>query len=356
MRIRLTTTPGCILLAALVLPLAISAMAQTFNNGTLLGTVTDHSGAAVPDVIVRVTRDNPPFNRETRTDNAGNFQIPQVPPGAYQIEFEKAGFQKAQIAAVNLNAAQQLRVDTQLQVGSVSDTIKVEASVAQVDTATANIGSTVYGKQVQELALNTRSFTQLMTLQPGVSSLQAQQPGFGSNTGVPFSFNGSQTSANNWTLDGGRNIDTFNGNNLGMVNLDAIAEVRIERNAYSSEYGRNGGAQVNVITKAGTNDYHGTLFEFFRNDKLDAHNFFSTARPKNRYNNFGGTLGGPIKKDKLFFFLSNEYRRIWQSTGTRTSIVPTDAQLAGDFSATRDIRDPSTGALFPGNRIPAGQL
>ncbi len=332
------------------------ALSQTFNNGTFLGTVTDPSGAAVPDATVRVWRDNPPFRRETRTDAAGNFQIPQVPPGTFRFEFERTGFQKAEIAAVTLSAAQQARVDAQLVVGSVSETVKVETRAAQVDTSSANIGSTVYGTQVQELALNTRSFTQLMTLQPGVSSMQAQQPGFGSNTGVPFSFSGGQTSANNWTLDGGRNIDTFNGNNLGMVNLDAIAEVRIERNAYSSEYGRNGGAQVNVVTKAGTNDFHGTLFEFFRNDKLDARNFFAARRPKNRYNNFGGTIGGPIKKNKLFFLLSNEYRRIWQSTGTRTSIVPTEAQITGDFSATRDIRDPLASQPFPNRRIPANRL
>jgi outer membrane receptor protein involved in Fe transport len=345
-----------LLFAVLLLIFNISATAQTFNNGTIMGTVTDPSGAALPDAIVRVTRDNPPFHRETRTDAAGNFRIPQVAPGAYQLEFEKAGFQRVQIAAVNLSAAQQLRVDAQLLVGSVSETVKVEASAAQLETASANIGSTVYGKQVQELALNTRSFTQLMTLQPGVSSSQAQQPGFGSNTSVPFSFNGGQSSANNWTLDGGRNIDPFNGNNLAIVNLDAIAEVRIERNAYSSEYGRNGGAQVNIVTKAGTNDFHGTLFEFFRNDKLDARNFFSTERPKNRYNNFGGTLGGPIKRNKLFFFLSNEYRRIWQSTGTRTGIVPTDAQIDGDFSATRAILNPVTGRQFDGNRIPEEQI
>jgi outer membrane receptor protein involved in Fe transport len=356
MRILLTTRTKYFLFAALILIFTFSATAQTFNNGTIIGTVTDPSGAAVPDAIVRVTRDNPPLRRETRTDTAGNFRIPLVPPGDYQMEFEKAGFQKVQIAAVNLSAAQQLRVDAQLPVGTVGETMKVEASSAQVDTASANIGSTIYGKQVQELALNTRSFTQLMTLQPGVSSTQAQQPGFGSNTSVPFSFNGGQRSANNWTLDGGRNIDPFNGNNLAMVNLDAIAEVRIERNAYSSEYGRNGGAQLNVVTKSGTNDFHGTLFEFFRNDKLDARNFFSTERPKNRYNNFGGTLGGPIKKDKLFFFVSHEYRRIWQSTGTRTSIVPTDAQINGDFSGTRDIIDPLTGEQFPDNRIPADRL
>ncbi|MBO0800633.1 MAG: carboxypeptidase regulatory-like domain-containing protein, partial [Blastocatellia bacterium] len=342
--------------APFMLLLAISVLAQNFNNGTVMGTVTDTSGAAVPDAVVRLTRANPHLLRETRTDAAGNYQIQQVPPGDYQIEFEKTGFQKVQIGAINLSAAQQLRVDGQLLVGSVSETVKVEASAAQVDTASANIGTTVYGKQVQELALNTRSFTQLMTLQPGVSSQQAQQPGFGSNTSVPFSFNGAQTSSNNWTLDGGRNIDPYNGNNLSMVNLDAIAEVRIERNAYSSEYGRNGGAQLNVVTKSGTNDFHGTLFEFFRNDKLDARNFFSTQRPKNRYNNFGGTIGGPIKKDKLFFFISNEYRRIWQSTGTRTGIVPTDAQINGDFSATRDINDPLTGLPFPGNIIPAGRI
>jgi hypothetical protein len=341
---------------AMALFLAPYAFSQTFNNGTFLGIVTDPSGAAVPDATVRVVRDDPPFRREVRTDGAGNFQVQQVPPGIYRFEIEKTGFQKAQVLDVNLSAAQQARVDVQLTVGSMSETVKVETRAAQVDTASANIGSTVYGTQVQELALNTRSFTQLMTLQPGVSSLQAQQPGFGSNTSVPFSFSGGQTSANNWTLDGGRNIDTFNGNNLAMVNLDAIAEVRIERNAYTSEYGRNGGGQVNVVTKAGTNAVHGSLFEFFRNDKLDARNFFAARRPKNRYNNFGGTVGGPIKKDKLFYFVSNEYRRIWQSTGTRTSIVPTDAQIAGDFSATRDIRDPLNNQPFAGRRIPTARL
>jgi outer membrane receptor protein involved in Fe transport len=341
---------------ACLLTLAPSALSQTFNNGTFLGTVTDPSGATVPGATVRVSRDNPAFRRETLTDASGNYLLPQIPPGAYTLVFEKSGFQKTETTNVNVSAAQTVRIDSQLTVGSVSETVKVETRAAQVDTASANIGSTVYGTQVQELALNTRSFTQLMTLQPGVSSMQAQQPGFGSNTGVPFSFGGSQTSANNWTLDGGRNVDTFNGNNLAMVNLDAIAEVRIERNAYTSDYGRNGGAQVNVVTKSGTNDFHGTLFEFFRNDKLDARNFFAARRPKNRYNNFGGTLGGAIKRDKLFFFLSNEYRRIWQSTGARTSIVPTDAQIAGNFSATRDIRDPLTGQLFPNRQIPANRL
>ena len=334
----------------------VCLLAQIQNTGTFSGTVRDASGASVADAAVRVVRDSPVFQREVKTDEEGNYQVVQVPAGDYRIEFEKTGFQKTSRTGVSLSAGQSLRVDSVLQVGSVNETVQVDEKVAQVDTLTANVGSTVFGSQVQELALNTRSFTQLMTLQPGVSSTQAQQPGFGSNTGVPFSFSGGQTSSNNWTLDGGRNIDTYNGNNLTMVNLDAIAEVRIERNPYSSEYGRNSGAQVNVITRSGTNAFHGSAFEFFRNDKLDARNFFARATPKNRYNNFGWTLGGPIKKDKLFFFISNEYRRILQVTSTRTSIVPTPEQIAGNFSGTRVINDPLTGQPFPGNRIPSDRL
>jgi outer membrane receptor protein involved in Fe transport len=330
--------------------------AQTMNTGTLLGTVRDPSGAAVPGTIVTIERADPPFSRRVTTDESGNYLAPQVPLGTYQLSFEKSGFRTVVQKDIALSAGQSVRIDSTLALGTVAETVDVNAQVVQVDTATGNVGSTIFGSQVQEIALNTRSFTQLMTLQPGVSSMQAQQPGFGSNTSVPFSFNGGQTSANNWTLDGGRNIDTFNGNNLSMVNLDAIAEVRIERNAYSAEYGRNGGAQVNVITRSGSNEFHGTLFEFFRNDKLDARNFFSPVRPKNRYNNFGGTLGGPVVKDKLFFFLSNEYRRIQQNTGTRTTTVPTPEQIAGDFTGGRTITDPETAQPFPGNRIPAARI
>src|SRR5215831_18696504 len=333
-----------------------AACAQTMSTGTLLGTVRDASGGTVPATTVRIQRIDPPLERQVQTDDAGNFLAPQMPIGTYQLTFEKSGFQKMTHGRVELSAGQSLRVDATLALGSVAETVEVATAVAQVDTASANVGSTIFGSQVQEIALNTRSFTQLMTLQPGVSSQQAQQPGFASNTSVPFSFNGGQTSANNWTLDGGRNIDTFNGNNLSIVNLDAIAEVRIERNAYSAEYGRNGGAQVNVVTKSGTNTLHGTLFEFFRNDKLDARNFFAASRAKNRYNNFGGTVGGPIVRDKVFFFVSNEYRRIQQNTGTRTSTVPTAAQIGGDFSGGRTINDPATGQPFPGNRIPANLI
>lgn len=346
-----------ILLPGLLLSFSATiAWGQALNSGTFLGRVTDPSGAAIPGVKVHLVQTETNAARDAVTDNDGNYRLLDVPIGTYTLQFEHEGFSKEVRSGIALSAGQSLRVDTTLKLGTVSDTVQVQSQVAQVDTSTANVGSTVFGSQVQELALNTRSFTQLMTLQPGVASSQAQQPGFGSNTSVPFSFNGAGQSSNNWLLDGGRNIDTYNGNNLTMVNLDAIAEVRIERNAYASDYGRNSGAQINVVTKSGTNSYHGSLFEFFRNDKLDARNFFASDKPERRYNNFGGTVGGPIKKDKLFFFLSNEYRRIIQSTGTRTAIVPTSAQLAGNFAGSRPISDPTTHVAFPDNQIPASML
>ena len=348
---------GSAKLAFLTGVLCLAASAQTFNTGTFLGTVTDASEAAVSGVTVHIFRTDPPLQRDVTTGRGRNLPGPTIAqPESTALSSTRPGFQRLIRSDISLSAGQSLRVDGTLKVGAVSESVESTSKVAQVDTATANVGNTIFGTQVQELALNTRSFTQLMTLQPGVNSSQAQQPGFGSNTSVPFSFNGGQTSSNNWTLDGGRNIDTYNGNNLSIVNLDAIAEVRIERNAYSAEYGRNSGAQVNVITRSGSNDFHGSLFEFFRNDKLDARNFFAASRPKNRYNNFGGTVGGPIVKNKVFFFLSNEYRRIYQNTGVRTGIVPTDAQIAGNFAGGRTITNPATGQPYPGNVIPASQI
>lgn len=343
------------LLLALVLLSVPIAYGQALNSGTMTGTVKDPSGTGVPDTKIRLIQVDTNVSRALKTDPVGGYIFLDVPLGTYTLEFEHQGFRKVVRAGIALSAGQSLRVDIDLTLGAVAESIEVQSLVSEVDTSTANVGSTVAGSQVQELALNTRSFTQLITLQPGVASTQAQQPGFGSNTTVPFSFGGAGTGSNNWLVDGSRNIDTFNGNNLTMINLDAIAEVRIERNAYSSEYGRNAGAQINVITKSGTNLIHGSLFEFFRNDLLDARNFFASAKPKRRYNNFGGTVGGPIVKDKLFLFLSNEYRRVIQSTGTRTTTVPTDAQLAGDFTGGRTISDPVTKLPYSGNMIPVSQ-
>lgn len=330
-----------------------SLYAQVFTNGTFLGIVQDPTGAAVPGATVRIFREGTQLQRQSATDAEGNYQFLDVPIGDYRFEFEKDGFRKVLRTGISLSAGQSLRIDAKLDIGSIAETVTVDAKAAQIDTATANVGNTVFGTQVAELALSTRSFSSLVILQPGVLSNETQQPGLGS--GLSFSFSGANQSSNNWLLDGGHNQDTYAGNNQTMVNLDAIAEVHIERNPYSAEFGRNMGAQINVITRSGSDTFHGSAFEFFRNDRLDARNFFSTVKPKNRYNNFGGTVGGPIKKDKLFFFLSNEYRLI-RSGSTQTSIVPTAQMLAGNFNGVRTIKDPLTSQPFPNNTIPTSRL
>jgi outer membrane receptor protein involved in Fe transport len=225
-----------------------------------------------------------------------------------------------------------------------------------VDTTTANVGNTVFSAQVENIPLNTRSFTQLMRIEPGVNSNQAQEPGFGSNTSVPFSFNGVGQSSNNFLVDGGRDIEPYNGNNLAVVSLDAISQISIQNNDFSTRYGRDAGGMVNMIIKSGTNQIHGSVFEYFRNNAMDARNFFATATPEDRYNDFGATLGGPIKKNKAFLFLSYEGRRIIESTGTRTAIVPTTAQINGDFSGLAPIMNPVTGSPFLNNQIRASTL
>ena len=330
---------------------AVSLLGQSLTTGTFLGVVSDPSGAAVPEASVRLFNERTQFHRETTTDGEGNYRLLDVPVGDYRLEFEKTGFSKVLRSGISLSAGHSLRVDCQLVLGSVADTVQVEAKVARVDTNTANVGDTVYGSQVQELLLPTRSFTTLVTLQPGVNSNETQQPGV--NTGLSFQFNGGGGS--NWMVDGGPNQDPYGGGAWTMVGLESIAEVRIERTAYSAEFGRNSGGQINVVTRSGSNAFHGALFEFFRNDKLDARNFFSTTKPRNRYNNFGGVVGGPIKRDKLFFFISNEYRIIRSGT-TQTTIVPTPAQIAGNFAGGRTIKDPTTGQPFPNNTIPTERL
>jgi hypothetical protein len=215
-RLRLATLVAGLSVGLMALVPAQCAFGQGLNYGTFTGTVTDPSGAAIPDATVHLIRSDTNTVRDTMTESNGGYRLLDVSPGTYRLEIEHAGFRKEIRTDIPISAGQSLRVDASLTLGTVSDAVQVTTKVAEVDTATANVGSTVFGSQVRELALNTRSFTQLMTLQPGVASSQAQQPGFGSNTTVPFSFNGAQQSSNNWLVDGGRNIDTYNGNNMTM--------------------------------------------------------------------------------------------------------------------------------------------
>ncbi len=357
----LTTTRfafGWLFVAILGLALVRSALAQGPNDGSVLGVITDTTGSVIPGVGVSLRNTEKGGTFSAATDREGRFEFQVVPAGEYEIKAEKVGFKQSVRSAFAVHASEHVRVDAVLAVGTVTETVTVSDTPSLVNTTTANEGNTVTGEQVNTLPLTNRVFTQLVTLEPGVSAPFNVTPGFGSNSGVNFAVNGVRPDENNLLVDGIRNVDTFGGNAFVTPNLFAISEFRVESNDYSATSGRSAGAAVNLITRSGTNRFHGDAFEFFRNDKLNAPFRESGGiKPENRYNDFGYDVGGPILRDRLFFFWSQEWRRIIQSGGVHPLITPTAAERGGDFSARPEpIIDPNTGLQFPGNLIPSNRL
>ena len=347
-----------LLLLIVILLGASAAIAQVANHGSVSGTVTDPSGAVVPGVLLTLRNTGTGNVFSTQTDQYGQYSLQIVPVGQYELTATKQGFKKNVHSAFDVHAAEHTRVDIALLVGTVSEELTITEVPAAVNAVTANEGNTVTGQQVNSLPLTNRVFTQLVLLEPGVSQAIDVTPGFGSNSSVAFSINGVRPDENNLLIDGIRNVDTFGGNAFVAPNLFAISEFRIESNDYTATAGRSAGAQVDLISRAGTNTFHGDVFEFFRNDILNAMNRFSTSNPENRYNDFGYDVGGPIKKDRLFFFWSEEWRRIIQSAGPSITVTPTAAERSGNFIAWPGgpIVDPNTGTQFPGNIIPKDRL
>jgi hypothetical protein len=318
------------------------------STGTITGVVYDSSGDLIPGAKITVKNLNTNFTWNGATTSAGEYQVSFLPVGTYEITAQAKGFTKTVRTGITLSASETARVDLTLKVGQVTQEVTVSANATPVATETAEVGNTVSGTQTRELPLSTRQFIQMLTLEPGVSSDIVSEPGFASLSMAAVSVNGMRENQNNYLIDGANNIDVYNGNNSVTPNLEALAEFRVQRSSFSADTGRSAGATINLITRSGTNQFHGSVFEFLRNDKLNARNFFAydetnpttgatmpgTARPENRYNNFGYVFGGPIKKDKVFFFWSQEFRRIIQSGGTTLTYVPTAAEKAGVFNET----------------------
>jgi len=334
-----------LIIGVLLVPAASWAQQST---GTITGAVYDSTGALIPGAKITVKNLNTNFTWSGVTTSSGEYQVSFLPAGTYEITAEAQGFTKTLRTGITLSASETVRADLTLKIGQVTQQVTVEANATPVATENSDLGNTVTGTQTQELPLSTRQFIQMLTLEPGVSSDIVSEPGFASLSMASVSVNGMRENQNNYLIDGVNNIDVYNGNNMVTPNLDALAEFRVERASFSADTGRSAGATINLITRSGTNQIHGSAFEFLRNDKLDARNFFAydqtnpttgaempgTARPETRYNNFGYTLGGPIKKDKVFFFWSQEFRRIIQSTGTTLTYVPTAAEKQGIFNQT----------------------
>jgi len=300
-------------------------------SGSIVGTVSDSKGGVVPNARVSITNtDQQVVVRTLTTDGHGQYAAPLLPVGRYSVTVEIAGFKKVTQTDIVLNVSDKLAANFTLEVGAMTESVNVEANALQVDTQSATATGVISGLQLRELSLNSRNYAQLVLLVPGASdSGNADQifPGatapIGTNV-MSFQINGNRREENNWQVDGADNVDR--GSNLTLLSfpsIDAISEFRVVRGVYDAESGRSAGGQVNVITRSGTRDLHGGLYEFFRNDVLNANSFFNNRstpvvpRPRLRYNDFGGTVGGPVwipkiyeQRNKTFFFVSEEARRI----------------------------------------------
>jgi Carboxypeptidase regulatory-like domain len=331
-----------ILLFATLVAVPFSGAQST--GGRIHGTITDPSGGAV--VAAKVTLINEATNVTRDTDSGGNgeYFFIEVPVGSYEIDVIQQGFKKyvRKGIALDLNEVQSL--DIALQIGTSAETVEVTGAPPVVDTTSTQLGAIVNERASTQLPLNQRDVYQLLQLQPGVQSQLGNDLFFGSDKAGVVTVNGGRGRANNYTVNGGDGNDLFA--NLPAVepSPDSIEEFRVISNSFDAEYGRNSGAVVNVVTKSGTNNLHGSFYEFFRNDVLNAHPFTFTESPKPAFkqNQFGGTIGGPIKKDKTFFFGSYEGRRVVQGVVSQPVTVPTGAQENGDFSSGA----PFTGSLF----------
>jgi len=311
-----------------------SSYAQTVV-GRISGTVQDSNGASVPNASVKVINNANNSERTVTTDENGFYTVTNLPVGTYTIEAERKGYKKALVSGQSVTADARLTVDLKLEVGEVSETVEIVGAAGEtVNTTSGEVSRVIDQQQVQNLALNGRNYIQLLSLVPGVALLNDDQLELTTSLATGNqSINGNRGQTNNVTVDGGFNLQSgSNASQINNVGIDYIQEVKIQTSNFSAEYGRNSGAQVSLATRSGGNDFHGSAFEFIRNDKLDARSFFAPIRPTLRFNDFGYSFGGPIFKDKLFFFGGQEWKYIRRLSTAQRRTVPTLAELGGDFS------------------------
>ncbi len=339
-------------LCALLLATVGGVDAQT-ATGQINGTLTDSSGAVVPGAKVGLVNDQTGLTRETESNASGDFVFPLLPVGLYTVTIESPGFQTARRADITLSVNQTLRVDVEMTVGEVTETVDVVATSAAIDTESAAVGTTVSQKQVTQLPLNGRNFLQLLFLAGGAVETGGEQGTMRKDAGNAISINGARPTSNNYLLDGTSNTDTALGTPAAILSIDAIQEFKEQTATYSAEYGFSAN-QVNIVSKTGTNQFHGALFHFLRNNALDANQYFNNlaGNPKNvlRQNQFGFVAGGPAIKNKTFWLVNYEGRRTRNASQSFFN-VPTPDQLAGRFTST--ILDPlANDSPFPNSQVP----
>jgi hypothetical protein len=363
-QVRTSAAALLVLLAIGVVGSGLPALAQAVS-GTLIGEVKDTTGGALPGVTLTIVNEATGLTRTMVSDKNGEFSAPSMPTGTYTVTAELSGFKKTSKSNLRLGVDQRVRVDLSMEVGGLEETVTIKAETPLLQTSSSELGTTVMQEQIQAYPLNGRNFVNLTRTMPGVlrGIPGANIDGAGSlawRASASFSANGQRARDNNFLLDGVDNNETWLQTVVIFPSPDALEEFKMQTSSYSAEFGRSLGGVVNLHIKGGTNAYHGSGFEFYRNDAFDANNFFNNraARPKASLDQheFGGTLGGPVKKDRLFFFASYQGHREKRGQSF-LSTVPTEAMRSGDFSAiNRVIYDPLTGQPFQGNIIPSDRI
>ncbi len=350
-----------LLLTLCIVALLTAPMVAQKTSGTLRGVVTDPSGAVLANVPVVVTNTETGVERTVTTNTQGEYVAPELTVGTYKVTVKAPNFKESVSTDIDLHTSSTQVLNVQLQVGSASEQVTVAATEVQVQTDSASLGEVVTGEQVRELPLNGRSFVQLTQLQPGVSAANNyDSKNKGLLSGVDFAVNGNASTSNLFLIDGANNNDTGSNRTILLYpSIEAISEFKMLRNSYGAEYGIASGAVINIVTKSGSNQWHGDVLYFGRNTALNAWDYFAAGAkaqdPTNPFltkqveqrNDYGFSIGGPIKKDKLFIFYAMEWNKEKRGN-TRDFCVPSAAERAGDF------RNPSCGASQPANLVNYG--
>jgi hypothetical protein len=329
--------------AQVVLCLGISSSALAQSTSQISGTVKDATGGAIPGAIITVTQTDTGITRTATSDSSGVYSLPSLPLGPYRMEVKKEGFSLYAQSGIVLQVDSAPTIDPQMKIGAVSETVQVEGAATMVETHSTGVGQVVNQQQVVELPLNGRQVTQLITLAGGANTVASgfgQAPSSGnliSSKNYPnealVSVAGGMLNGTTYLLDGGTHNDVFNNLNLPLPFPDAVQEFKVETSALPAEYGQHSAGAVNVVSKSGTNQIHGDAFEFVRNGYFNARDFFANANDNLKRNQFGGTVGGPIRKNKLFYFLGYQGTLIRSAPASAKAVVPTPSELLGDFTA-----------------------
>jgi hypothetical protein len=331
--------------ALLAIALAVVSWAQTTQGG-IVGAIRDEKGADIAGAKITITGSATGLKREFTTAGNGTYRVLALPNGIYDVRAEAQGFATVVEKGIEVGIDQVRTLDIVLRVSGTAETVTVEGNAVLTQTESSKLGEIIDNRKVEDLPLNGRDFAQLARLNPGVAVSGGgggQQGGEGNVSG--FSSNGQRSTSNNFLVDGVDNNNYFAGEAAQLPSIDSIQEFEVQTNTFSAQYGRNSGSVVNLVTKSGTNTLHGSAYEFFRNDALDARNFFSIADSPLRLNQFGGTLGGPVLKNKTFFFLNYEgFRR--RAGITRITNVPTLAERAGNIDGQTITVNPVSAQIF----------